>query len=99
MGIRGHAKNLVSTKCTAATDPFPVHSNAVVAYIRLPKGPDVHLQHRLGEGGVARVYSWTDDEDEIAPDAVTVGIRSDTRILTIAGLQFGQRDAAVYWPD
>ena len=48
---------------------------------------------------MARVYSWTDDEDEIAPDAVTVGIRSDTRILTIAGLQFGQRDAAVYWPD
>ena len=48
---------------------------------------------------VARVYSWTEDEDEIAPDAVTVGIRSDTRMLTIAGLQFGQREAVVYWPD
>lgn len=48
---------------------------------------------------MARVYSWTEDEDEIASDAVTVGIRSDTRMLTIAGLQFGQREAIVYWPD
>ena len=48
---------------------------------------------------MARVYSWTEDEDDIAPDAVTVGIRSNTRMLTIAGLQFGQREAVVYWPD
>lgn len=48
---------------------------------------------------MTQVYSWTEDEDEIAPDAVTVGIRSDTRLLTIAGLQFGQREAVVYWPD
>jgi hypothetical protein len=48
---------------------------------------------------VAREYSWTEDEDEIAPDAVTVGIRTDTRMLTIAGLQFGQREAVLYWPD
>jgi hypothetical protein len=48
---------------------------------------------------MARVYSWTEDEDAIAPDAITVGIRSDTRILTIAGLQFGQREAIIYWPD
>lgn len=48
---------------------------------------------------MTRIYAWTEDEDQIAPDAVTVGIRSDTRILTIGGLQFGQRDALLYWPD
>ncbi|KKC34090.1 hypothetical protein [Devosia psychrophila] len=46
-----------------------------------------------------RIYSWTEDEDEVALDAVTVGIKSDTRILTVAGLQFGQRDAVVYYPE
>jgi len=48
---------------------------------------------------MARRYAWTEDEDDIALDAVTVGIRSDTRILTVAGLQFGQREALIYWPD
>jgi hypothetical protein len=48
---------------------------------------------------MAQVYSWTEDEDEIASDAVAVGIRSDTRMLTTAGLQFGQREAILYWPD
>jgi hypothetical protein len=48
---------------------------------------------------VTGLYNWTEDEDEIATDAVTVGIRSDTRFLTIGGLQFGQREAVVYWPD
>lgn len=46
-----------------------------------------------------RVFQWTEDEDDIALDAVTVGISSDSRILTIAGLQFGQRNAIVFWPD
>lgn len=45
------------------------------------------------------VYNWTEDEDELAPDAVTVGISTDTRILRVGGLQFGQREALVYWPD
>jgi hypothetical protein len=48
---------------------------------------------------MARVYAWTEDEDAVALDAITVGIRSDTRILTIAGLRFGQRDALIYWPE
>jgi hypothetical protein len=47
---------------------------------------------------MTRPYAWTEDEDDVALDAVTVGIRSDTRILTVAGLQFGQRDALIYWP-
>ena len=48
---------------------------------------------------MTHIYEWTEDEDDIALDAITVGIRSDTRILTVAGLQFGQRDALIYWPD
>jgi hypothetical protein len=48
---------------------------------------------------MAPAYQWTEDEDEIALDAITVGISSDTRILKVGGLQFGQRHAQVYWPD
>ncbi len=48
---------------------------------------------------MTRIYEWTEDEDEIAPDAITVGVTSDTRLLTVAGLHFGQRDAIVFWPD
>ena len=48
---------------------------------------------------MARIYEWTEEEDDVALDAITVGIRSDTRILTIAGLRFGQRDAVVFWPE
>lgn len=44
-------------------------------------------------------YQWTEDEDDIALDAITIGIRSDTRIWKVGGLQFGQRDAVIYWPD
>ncbi len=51
------------------------------------------------ETAMARAYQWTEDEDEIALDAVTVGISSDTRILKVGGLQFGQRQAQVYWPE
>lgn len=43
-------------------------------------------------------YAWTDDEDHVAVDAVTVSIGSDTRILKIAGLEFGTPSAWVYWP-
>jgi hypothetical protein len=48
---------------------------------------------------MSRTFQWTEDEDEIAPDAITVGIRSDTRILTIAGMQFGEKSAVLFWPD
>jgi hypothetical protein len=48
---------------------------------------------------MTRIYQWTEDEDEIAPDAITIGISSDTRMLTIAGIQFGQITAVVFWPD
>ena len=45
------------------------------------------------------VYAWTDDEDEVAMDAVTVSISSKTRILKIGGLEFGAPVAWVYWPE
>ncbi|HEY0032454.1 MAG TPA: hypothetical protein VGB81_04250 [Devosia sp.] len=48
---------------------------------------------------MTRVFQWTEDEDEIAPDAITIGISSDTRILTIAGIEFGEKTAVVFWPD
>lgn len=48
---------------------------------------------------VSTVYQWTEDEDDIALNAVTVGITSDTRILKVGGLQFGQRQGQVYWPE
>lgn len=57
------------------------------------------MQRFALEMAVARAYQWTEDEDEIALDAVTVGISSDTRILKVGGLQFGQRQAQVYWPE
>lgn len=44
-------------------------------------------------------YHWTDDEDEVAMDAVTVSISSKTRILKIGGLEFGDPIAWVYWPE
>ena len=47
---------------------------------------------------MAAGYTWTDDEDHVAGDAVTVSIASDTRILRIAGLEFGTASAWVYWP-
>ncbi|KFC62707.1 hypothetical protein FF80_03273 [Devosia sp. LC5] len=47
---------------------------------------------------MASGYAWTDDEDHVAADAVTVSIGSDTRILKIAGLEFGTASAWVYWP-
>jgi hypothetical protein len=52
-----------------------------------------------GEACMARIYEWTEDEDDVALDAITVGIQTDSRILTVAGLHFGQRDAVVYWPE
>jgi len=48
---------------------------------------------------LSSVYQWTDDEDEVAMDAVTVSISSSTRILKIGGLEFGAPTAWVYWPE
>jgi hypothetical protein len=48
---------------------------------------------------MTQLYQWTDDEDEVAMDAVTVSISSTSRILKIGGLEFGDPVAWVYWPE
>src|SRR5690606_11444102 len=45
------------------------------------------------------VYQWTDDEDEVALDAIIVGIGSDASVFAEAGIEFGDVLASVYWPE
>ena len=45
-----------------------------------------------------RTYQWTDDDDEVATDAVIVGIGSDTHALEAAGMTAEPTLASVYWP-
>lgn len=44
-------------------------------------------------------YSWTTDEDEVALDAITVGIGDDGPALVEAGASEVEPTANVYWPD
>jgi hypothetical protein len=44
-------------------------------------------------------YAWTTDDDEVALDAIIVGIGSDEKAFTAAGIQFGEVVASIYWPD
>tara|TARA_R110002020_G_scaffold161283_7_gene346248 strand:- start:979 stop:1260 length:282 start_codon:yes stop_codon:yes gene_type:complete len=45
------------------------------------------------------VYAWTTDDDEVALDAIIVGIGSDEKGFTAAGTEYGEVLASVYWPD
>jgi hypothetical protein len=44
-------------------------------------------------------YQWTTDDDEVALDAIIVGIGSDEKAFTAAGIEYGEALASVYWPD
>lgn len=44
-------------------------------------------------------YAWTTDDDEVAFDAITVGIGDDAPALIDAGLTPVEPLANVYWPD
>lgn len=44
-------------------------------------------------------YPWTTDDDEVALDAVTVGIGSDGEELMASGLTAEPPTANVYWPE
>ncbi|MHA6731600.1 hypothetical protein [Devosia sp. A369] len=44
-------------------------------------------------------YLWTTDDDEVALDAVTVGIGFDSTALLAADLQAELHTAKVYWPE
>lgn len=45
------------------------------------------------------IYEWTTDDDEVAFDAITVGIGDDSRTLISAGLTPVEPTANIYWPD
>jgi len=45
------------------------------------------------------LYQWTDDDDEVALDAIIVGIGSDAPAFAEFGIEFGEVLASVYWPD
>ena len=44
-------------------------------------------------------YAWTTDDDEVALDAIIVGIGSDEKAFTAAGIDYGEVLASIYWPD
>jgi hypothetical protein len=48
---------------------------------------------------VRLIYQWTDDDDEVAFDAITVGIGGDTAVLEKLGLTVPGTVASIYWPD
>jgi hypothetical protein len=48
---------------------------------------------------VRPIYQWTDDDDEVAFDAITVGIGGDTAVLDKLGLTVPETVASVYLPD
>lgn len=45
------------------------------------------------------IYQWTTDDDEVALDAITVGIGDDSPALIDAGLTPAEPTANIYWPD
>ena len=45
------------------------------------------------------VYEWTDEDDEVAFDAITVGIGGDTALRDKLGLTVPETVASIYWPD
>ena len=45
------------------------------------------------------IYQWTTDEDEVALDAITVGIGWDEELFTSFGIEADELTASVYWPD
>jgi hypothetical protein len=48
---------------------------------------------------MTKVYQWTTDDDEIALNAITVGIGRDAPALATAGIETGEPTASIYWPD
>jgi hypothetical protein len=44
-------------------------------------------------------YQWTADDDEIALDAIIVGIGSDEKAFSAFGIEYGEVLASIYWPD
>ncbi|WP_127752703.1 hypothetical protein [Devosia sp. 1566] len=53
----------------------------------------------MPSGSDADPYQWTDDDDEVALDAITVGVGGDTAVLEKLGLIVPETVASIYWPD
>lgn len=45
------------------------------------------------------IYQWTTDDDEVALDAITVGIGDDSPYLIDVGATPVEPVANIYWPD
>ena len=45
------------------------------------------------------VYAWSTDDDEIAPDAVIVGVSGTSSEMLSIGLSYVEPTASIYWPD
>lgn len=50
-------------------------------------------------GSKVMPYAWTTDDDEVALDAIIVGIGSDEKAFTTAGIDYGEVLASIHWPD
>lgn len=44
-------------------------------------------------------YPWSSDDDDVALDAIIIGIGSDAAVFAVEGLDFGDVQASVYWPE
>lgn len=44
-------------------------------------------------------YRWTSDPDELATDAIMVGIGAPNSEMIAAGLSYSEPTAGIYWPD
>jgi len=47
----------------------------------------------------AYVYAWTTDDDEIADDAIMVGIGGTSVDMLVNGLSYVEPTASIYWPE
>lgn len=48
---------------------------------------------------MTKPYQWTTDDDEIAPDAIIVGIGGTSMEMLLAGLSYVEPTASIYWPE
>lgn len=44
-------------------------------------------------------YQWSADDDEVALDAIIVGIAVDKKAFTAEGIEYGPVTASIYYPD
>lgn len=80
-----HERNIILSVVTATT-PFA------------PEDERVNIQ-TINERFTRVSYQWTTDDDEVALHAIIVGIGSDEKAFSAAGIEYGEVLASIYWPD